>query len=80
MKPSAWIKTPPQVHGKLVRLRYKNIDSKKVHQGLFSWSDSERTFIECVAGPDSLALYTEDGWRVVAWQEYREKRSVSCGS
>lgn len=74
MRVSTWIKTPPQVDAKLVRLKYKNIDSpKKVYQGLFYWCDRERTFIESVEGPDSLALYAEDGWRVVAWQEYKQR-------
>ena len=76
MRVSKWIKAPPEKEGKLIRLRFKNIDldKKKVYQGLFYWSDRERTFIESVEGPDSLALYPEDGWRIVAWQEYREKR------
>lgn len=76
MRVSTWIKTPPQVDGKLVRLKFKNnqLDRKKVYQGLFYWSDRERTFIESVEGPDSLGLYCEDGWQIVAWQEYREKR------
>ena len=74
MRVSTWIKTPPQVDGKLVRLKFKSIDEpKRVYQGLFFWSDRERTFIESVEGPDSLALYPEDGWRIVAWQEYKQR-------
>lgn len=67
-----WTPAPPQVQGKLVRLRYKNISDNKIHQGLFSWSDSERTFVECSPGPDGIALYVEDGWRVVSWQPFKQ--------
>lgn len=74
MRVSTWIKTPPQVDGKLVRLKYKNTDNpKRVFQGLFYWNSTENTFIESVPGPDGFALYPDHGWRIVAWQEYKER-------
>jgi len=66
-----WTRTAPQVHGNLVRLRFRHKDAKNTHQGVFSWSDAESAFVECVEGPDNIALYQDEGWRIISWQPFK---------
>lgn len=62
------ITSPPKNRKrKPVRLRYQD-SSGKIYQGDFFWSDQEKTWVECVEGPDGIALYEEDGWKVLGWR------------
>lgn len=53
---------------KPVRIRYKNRFTAERGVGDFFWSESERTWIENLPGPDGFALYESDGFYVVAWR------------
>ena len=58
---------PPKRKGVPVRLRYQD-SLGHTSQGLFVWSDIEKTWVEVNDGPDGTALYKEDGWKVLGWK------------
>ncbi len=59
---------PPKRKVKLIKLRYKDLRTGKIYTGSFFWSDTEQTWIECIDGPDGIALYESDGWKVLGWK------------
>jgi len=62
-----WNTTPPPKRTKPIKLRYK-ADGMKPQTGIFAWYEPEKAFVECVDGPDSTALYPEDGWIILGWR------------
>lgn len=74
-RPARWKTSEPPKrktrdgYPKAIKLRYC-YGNQKPHQGTFAWSDTENTWIEVVIGPnpDGIALYKEDGWRVLGWR------------
>ena len=58
---------PPKRKVRPVRLQYQD-SLGNVYQGNFVWSYGERTWCECVEGPDGIGLYEEDGWKVLGWK------------
>lgn len=68
MSNTGWKTTkPPKRKRTPVRLRYQDYFGK-IRQGDFVWSDMEQTWILCTDDPDGIALYAEDGWKVLGWK------------
>lgn len=68
---TSWKTTqPPKRTTRPVRLRFSG-PGVKISQGDFYWSSTEKTWIECAEGKDTLGLYAEDGWKVLGWKEVK---------
>lgn len=64
----AWNITKPRKRRKNpITLRYQQGDGPK-QQGQFVWSDVEDAWVELCDHPDGIALYPDDGWKVLGWK------------
>ena len=63
-----WNKTkPPKRIQKPVTLRYSS--GTTTYQGKFVWCERENAFVQCIDGPDGIALYLEDGYKILGWRD-----------
>jgi hypothetical protein len=72
-----WIDgSPPEGdEHKVYEIRYSQYD-EPVEEGLFVWSNMEKTWVEYSSDPFGLALYYEDGFEVVSWRNVRDGSGV----
>lgn len=66
----AWNTTqPPKRVLKPVKLRYQYLNSRP-QMGSFYWDKRENAFSLITVGEDrdGLALYPEDGWKILGWR------------
>jgi len=65
----SWKTTAPPIRRKNpITLHYQQNDHP-TQEGSFIWSDVEHTWVEASDDPDGVALYLDDGWKVLGWKE-----------
>ena len=51
-----------------IDIKYRQKGDKTTQTGEFYWSPTEKAWVEIIEGPDSIALYPEDGWEILGWK------------
>lgn len=59
---------PPKRKQNPIILRFQQ-DDHPPQEAPFVWSDMENTWVEASDDPDGVALYPDDGWKVLGWKE-----------
>ncbi len=72
MKQTKWKKTNfPHKEHVWYRIKFKD-PSGKLHTRMAGWSKEENTYITEGSCDDAQGLYQEDGWKIIAWMDYKE--------